>query len=67
MVKYTDECVDCKSLGLPCYGRNCSNRHVAHLYCDKCKHEVDTLRNYNGDQWCEECILKEYDEVEVEE
>ena len=67
MVTYTDECVDCKYMGLPCYGRCCSNRHVPHLYCDKCKREVDILREYNGDQFCEECILKEFKEVEIDE
>jgi len=67
MVKYTDECVDCKYMGLPCYGRSCSNRRVPHLYCDKCKREADILRECNGDQWCEECILKEFDEVEIDE
>ena len=67
MITYQDHCVDCKSMGLPCYGRSCINRHVAHFHCDKCKREVDVLRNYNGDQWCEECILKEFDEVEIDE
>ena len=67
MVTYQNHCLDCKSMGLPCYGRSCVNRHVAHFYCDKCKREVDILREYNGDQWCEECILKEFSEVEIDE
>lgn len=65
-VKWMNECVGCDN-SLGCMGSFCPNRRVPHLYCDKCHKEVDTLRNYNGDQWCEECILKEFDEVEIDE
>ena len=63
-IVYENHCVDC---GFPCEGNSCPNRNVLVLYCDSCKKPVDLLRNYNGDQWCEECILNEFDEVEVEE
>lgn len=65
-IRYENECVGCPP-DMGCLGSAFPNRRVPHLYCDKCKNEVENLRNYNGDQWCEECILKEFDEVEVEE
>ena len=65
-IRYENECVGCPP-DMGCLGVACPNRRVPHLYCDKCKNEVETLRNYDGDQWCEECILKEFDEVEIDE
>lgn len=65
MVTYTDECVDCKSMGLPCYGRSCINRNVAHFYCDKCKREVDDLYDYDDKQICLDCIVKKLKKIEV--
>lgn len=66
MVAYINNCVSCPP-EMGCLGSACPNRHVPVFICDKCKQEVDTLRNYNGDQWCEECILNEFDEVEIDE
>lgn len=65
-IEFTDECVGCPA-EMGCLGSACPNRHVAHFYCDKCKREVDILREYNGDKFCEECILKEFKEVEIDE
>ena len=66
MVTYKNHCLDCKSMGLPCYGNSCVNRHVPHFHCDKCKQEVDELYHYNEEEWCIECIKKDLGEVEVE-
>lgn len=64
MIRYEDECVGCpKDIG--CLGKYCPNRNVPHLYCDRCKDEVDTLRDYDGEQLCDNCLLDEFDIIEV--
>lgn len=56
MIQYEDECVGCPpSIG--CLGSACSNRNVPHYYCDECKSEVDDLYEYDGGQFCLECLL----------
>ena len=40
MIIYKDECCDCAVPGYPCLGDACSNRHVPHIYCDKCGEEI---------------------------
>ena len=67
MVTYQNHCLDCKSIGLFCYGNSCVNRHVPHFYCDKCKQEVDTLHPYKEEQWCANCVLSDLGEVEIDE
>lgn len=61
MVKYQKECVDC---GFPCAGSSCPNFNVPRCYCDKCGCEED-LREYDGEQWCDDCILAEFPKIEV--
>ncbi len=61
MIKYENECVDC---GFSCLGDSCPNRNVPRLYCDQCGWE-DELREYEGEQWCDDCILSEFEKVEV--
>lgn len=56
MVTYEDECIGCPT-EMGCLGDTCPNKNVPHLYCDNCNEEVDELRDYNGEQWCEKCIL----------
>lgn len=65
MVTYQNHCLDCKSMGLPCYGNSCVNRHVPHFYCDKCKQEVDDLYDYDDKQICLDCIVKQLKKIEV--
>jgi hypothetical protein len=36
------------------------------MYCDRCRQETDELREYEGEQLCPECILKNYDLIEEE-
>ena len=63
MKRVENECVGCKSLGLPCLGDSCPNRNVAHFYCDRC--EAETMPYYYyGEEICEECLLKEFEIVE---
>lgn len=53
MVEYENDCVSCD---IPCC--NCGLKHNPHFYCDECEEEVDELYAYNGQQVCEECLLK---------
>lgn len=68
MKEVTDECCGCTSMGLPCMGSSCPNRHVVRLYCDKCDEEVDVLYygSTSGKELCAECALAELEKVEVD-
>ena len=63
MITYEDECVGCPT-EMGCMGSTCPNRNVKHLYCDKCKDDVEKLYKYDGQEICEECLLKEFDVIE---
>ena len=63
MITYEDECVGCPT-EMGCMGSACPNRNVPHFYCDKCKDDVEKLYNYDGDEICEECLLKEFEVIE---
>lgn len=63
MIKYENECVGCPP-EMGCMGSACPNSNVMHLICDKCGEEVERLRDYDGEQWCDDCILNEFDIVE---
>lgn len=67
MVKYEDECCGCAVPAYPCMGSACPNRKVPHLYCDKCKYEVDELYLWNDtEQWCIDCIKEDLEKVKPE-
>lgn len=63
MRKVEDECVGCTNIGLYCIGSSCPNRNVPHYYCDRCGNE-DKLYCYDGEELCEECLLKEFEVVD---
>ena len=63
MITYEDECVGCPT-ELGCIGSACPYRNVPHLYCDKCKYDVEKLYKYDGQELCEECLLKEFEVIE---
>ena len=63
MITYEDECVGCPT-EIGCLGSACTNRNVKHLYCDKCKYDVEKLYKYDGQEICEECLLKEFEVIE---
>ncbi len=65
MVTYEDECIGCPT-EMGCLGDTCPNKNVPHLYCDNCSKEVDELRDYNDEQWCEKCILDSYPTVNID-
>lgn len=55
-----DNCVGC-----PRGCINCGRKHqaVCIRICDRCKEEVDTLYNYDGEELCLDCIKNDLDEV----
>lgn len=61
MVRYENDCVSC---GLPCLGDSCPNRHVKHLYCDRCDDECEKLYDYDGEQLCLDCLLDNFKIIE---
>ena len=63
MITYEDECVGCPT-EMGCMGSACPYRNVPHLYCDKCKDDVEKLYKYDGQEICEECLLKEFEVIE---
>lgn len=66
MKKIENECVDCTSVGLPCFGNSCPNRNVVRFYCDRCGDE-DTLYKYYGEEICADCLLGEFEVIEDSE
>lgn len=62
MIRRENECVDCKSQGLPCIGRGCPRRSVVRCYCDKCDMEA-VIYHYEGKQLCIGCIEETLEEV----
>ena len=48
----------------PCMGIACPNRNVKHLYCDECGDDVEKLYKYDGQEICEDCLLKEFEVIE---
>ncbi len=57
MIKYENECVGCKDIGVPCQGSCCPNRHVKRLYCDECGDKSDKLYLYGDMELCKHCLL----------
>jgi hypothetical protein len=39
-------------------------RHVKILICDKCKQGVDKLYEFDGEELCGECVLKDLEVIE---
>lgn len=59
-----NECCECAVPAYPCRGDICPLRHVRRLYCDNCGADVDRLYVLDGDELCEECVLKRLEVVE---
>ena len=66
MIKYENECCGCATESYPCLGDSCPNRYVMHLYCDKCKDDVELLYNYDGEELCEECLLGSFKKITLD-
>lgn len=69
MVKIENECRGCATESYPCLGSSCRYRHVPVCYCDKCNQETDEdeFYDYDGEQVCEECLLKIIPKVRVQD
>ena len=65
MITYEDECCGCATESYPCLGSACPYRNVLHLYCDKCKEDVDDLYEWDDEQVCIDCIVKSLKKVEI--
>lgn len=63
MIKYENQCVGCATESYPCLGDSCPNISVPCLYCDECEEEFDQLRDYDGEQLCDNCLLNKFDYV----
>ena len=63
MRTYTNECAGC---GLPCLYASCPYYNVERFFCDECGDE-GTLREYDGRELCESCLLKKFSIIEGSE
>lgn len=66
MIVYEDECCGCAVPSYPCMGDACPNRNVPHLYCDKCKEDVEDLYKTEDGELCAECVLKMFEKVRID-
>lgn len=64
MIAYENECCGCATESYTCLGSSCPNRNVNHLYCDKCKDDVEKLYEFEGEELCLYCIEKRLEVVE---
>lgn len=56
MVRRVGACVGCD--------RPCQNCTTIEAKCDYCDFEVDKLYDFYGEQICDECLLKQFNEVD---
>lgn len=67
MIEVKDECVGCASMGMPCYGSLCPYRNVKYLICDECEESCEDLYEYEGQQLCLTCLLKNFKRLNIDE
>ena len=72
MTIMVNNCVDCRSVGLPCQGSSCENHTPQKvLVCDECEDAADRIFRFAGKELCKECISdlldKELEECITEE
>lgn len=66
MRRIEDNCVGCPP-EMGCLGRGCPKRHELVFCCDECGSDADLLYQYNGKDWCEECLLEQFPSVYVDD
>lgn len=64
MRKYQNDCCDCATPGYPCNGRH---KSVLHLICDECGGDVDRLYVYGGNEYCADCLLEQFEQVDIDD
>ena len=57
-VRYENQCVGCRSMGMSCHAPQCSNYNVPIWYCDDCGDECVDLYEVDGKELCDYCALK---------
>nr|DAE43361.1 MAG TPA: hypothetical protein [Caudoviricetes sp.] len=60
MIKYENQCCGCAVPAYPCLGESCPNIKVPRYYCDICGNECSDLYYVEGDDYCLECMKKEF-------
>lgn len=65
MRRIEDNCVGPCPQG--CLGPGCPKRHEVVFVCDECGCEPDLLYQYDGKDWCEECLLEQFPSVHVDD
>ena len=61
MKKIENECLNCPP-EIGCMGDTCPNKNVARFYCDECGEE-EMLYYYDGEELCQDCLLRRFDKV----
>ena len=62
MIRVENRCMNCATEGYPC--THCGAERTPVFICDYCGEEVDRLFWYDStQQYCEECILQNLEEV----
>ena len=64
MVTREDRCVGCTGGLYGCV--YCTLKNSIVLTCDCCSEEVDKLYWFDGQQYCEDCVLENLEQVYVE-
>ncbi len=64
MVKHENDCVGCPP-EIGCLHESCPYRNAIHMYCDICGNEEDVLYEYEDEQICTCCLLKEVPKVDL--
>ena len=62
-VRYEDWCVGCPP-EMGCMGSCCPNRNVPIYVCDKCEEEHDAIYQYDGNDYCRDCFLDLFEQVD---
>lgn len=65
-IAYENECCGCATSSYPCLGDACRNRHVPHIYCDKCMDDVDEVWDVDGDHLCRDCLHEHFHKITLE-
>lgn len=66
MVKVVHDCVGCPS-DIGCNKSTCPYYNTVELICDCCHEVVDKLYVVDLEQWCADCLLDSFEEVNIDE
>lgn len=63
MIVYENECVGCPP-EMGCLGELCQYREVPYFHCDKCGDDAEY--QYDGNEYCLDCLLEEIGATKIE-